>query len=875
MQSVPRLRLAAILVLVSSCGGAGDVVVPPPPPLPPNPVSIVTVAPDKAVLVPVQTVGLTAMLRDASGSPLSGRALAWASTSPVVASVDGSGIVTGTAPGTATITATSEGKAGTALIIVKEGTLLGAAGGQAVGFGGKARIVVPAQALSSNTQVTIEAVANPPADPRLVAGTAYDFGPAGTQFTVPVTLQLRYDAAALPPAAVPGQFRIARLGADGVWSPLAGGTDVSTFTVTGQTSITGTYAILEVAAPVASIDVSPDVDSVFVGGTIPFTAVMRDAYGNVLVGRPITWNSSDPAAASVSTTGILTGLAARGVVTITARSEGQSGSARVSVLARVVSVSVSPPTGQITVGATIVLGATLVDGDGAPVAGRPVAWASSNPLIASVSSTGVVTGVSLGGPVQITATSEGRVGTSLITVVRPARIAVVGSPSRTDTIEAAPLQPVVVEVRDAAGRPMAGVMVRFTGLPRPGSGFPSIFVRQLGNVPYHGFLDVDSVLTDQAGQASMRVQLDLFVGPGLLGIDVPAQGLGLTLAFVAHPGNPHRMGLVPADTALHPGASVVFTGTVLDRRGNARSDRVTLQLRGPPGGATLNTGTGLFTALAFSSDTIIATAGGLQKTGLASVVPHGSYAWSTDDIDGPRLYVSDLDGSQARLLALLDVGAGDAEPAWSNAGTEIAIAPVEPFFQIKIVSLAPVVSFINWTAAGPDRAVFPDWSPDGQYLYFTGTVGGVTAIYRIGRDGSGLQPILTCLCYRPSISPDGRSMLFQETAGGVTVARVWDLVANAYVGNPIPGYAPEWSPAGDKIALYDEVTHRVVTVNPDGSGRKILNTARFALGQEQISWSTDGVWVLVRGLTTMELMNTGSGMVIPLPGFRFQAALKP
>jgi hypothetical protein len=65
-----------------------------------------------------ETLQLAATMRDQSGITLSGRPVVWAASSASVASVGGTGLVTGLAAGSATITATSEGKTGTAVITV-------------------------------------------------------------------------------------------------------------------------------------------------------------------------------------------------------------------------------------------------------------------------------------------------------------------------------------------------------------------------------------------------------------------------------------------------------------------------------------------------------------------------------------------------------------------------------------------------------------------------------------------------------------------------------------------------------------------------------------------------------------------------------------
>src|SRR5438876_8579252 len=69
------------------------------------PVSTVAVSPASASVAVGQTVQLSATPKDASGNALAGRVVTWASTAPAVATVNGSGLVTGVAAGAATITA--------------------------------------------------------------------------------------------------------------------------------------------------------------------------------------------------------------------------------------------------------------------------------------------------------------------------------------------------------------------------------------------------------------------------------------------------------------------------------------------------------------------------------------------------------------------------------------------------------------------------------------------------------------------------------------------------------------------------------------------------------------------------------------------------
>ncbi len=81
-------------------------------------VATVTVSPDTVSLGKSMTVLLTAIPRNAQGAPVNGTVFAWASSNSAVAMVSAYGLVTAMAQGDATVTATSEGKSGSAHVSV-------------------------------------------------------------------------------------------------------------------------------------------------------------------------------------------------------------------------------------------------------------------------------------------------------------------------------------------------------------------------------------------------------------------------------------------------------------------------------------------------------------------------------------------------------------------------------------------------------------------------------------------------------------------------------------------------------------------------------------------------------------------------------------
>ena len=81
---------------------------------------------------------------------------------------------------------------------------------------------------------------------------------------------------------------------------------------------------------VASVTVTPATASVVAGSTVQLTATAQDASGNTLSGQSFSWSTGNSGVATVSSSGLVTGVAA-GTVTITAATGGKSGTATVTV----------------------------------------------------------------------------------------------------------------------------------------------------------------------------------------------------------------------------------------------------------------------------------------------------------------------------------------------------------------------------------------------------------------------------------------------------------------------------------------------------------------------------------------------------------------
>src|SRR5207249_3673999 len=400
----------------------------------------------------------------ANGNALSGRAVTWSSSNTSVANVDGSGLGTAAAAGSATITATSEGQSGTSSVTVTSpaankfvvgdrvqttdvtnirnapavsGTLVGTqpAGAQGTVVGGPVLDAAGDQAI--RWQVNFDQGADGWAAEAyltkavaVVPVSSVTVSPASATVQVGLTVQLTATPKDASGKSLSGRAvtwsssntAVASVDGNGLVTGGTSGSATITATSEGQS---GTSSITVSGVAVSSVTVTPASANLPVGQTVQLTATPKDANGNPLTGRMVTWSSSNNSVASVTSSGLVSGGAA-GSATITATSEGQSGTASITVTSvPVASVSVTPTSANVNEGKTVQLTATPKDGGGNPLTGRTITWSSSDNAVATVSSSGLVSGV-VAGSATITATSEGQSGPSAITVTPPSAGATFG-----------------------------------------------------------------------------------------------------------------------------------------------------------------------------------------------------------------------------------------------------------------------------------------------------------------------------------------------------------------------------------------------------------------------------------------------------------------
>ena len=350
-----------------------------------RPVASVSVVPGIITLASGKRTLLGTSALDDLGNSIDDKIVTWSSDNEEVATVSSTGTVSALSTGTATITASVSTK-----------------GSNGKGKTGKGQVKVV------TTAVPIATVTISPASATVITGST-------KQLTAIAKDSGGTELGGRSIAWASGNSSVATVSSSGLVTAVAPGQATISASAEGKT---GSSTITVTVPPVASLLVSPSSAELLVGKSVTLAATTLDSDGKTLTGRGISWSSSKSSIATVSSSGVVTGVAI-GSAWVVASSEGKKDSASVTVtLPPVASVSVSPSSVSLDVGGTKALTVTLKDASGNTLSGRSVTWVSSDKAVTTVSSSGVVTAVGAGSA-TMTAASEGKSGTASIAVTAP------------------------------------------------------------------------------------------------------------------------------------------------------------------------------------------------------------------------------------------------------------------------------------------------------------------------------------------------------------------------------------------------------------------------------------------------------------------------
>lgn len=464
-------------------------------------------------------------------------------------------------------------------------------------------------------------------------------------------------------------------------------------------------------------------------------------------------------------------------------------------------------------------------------------------------------------------------------------VRVVAGAGVIDTIDAQPLQALVVQVRGPGGAVASGKVVRFQSRPAVETTSPyyepAVYVCPLAAQtcgPFGGQFTTDT--TDANGHAKVLVRLGHVAGPGVVRLTVPELGFADSATFTITPGAGVAVRALAPDTALDIGATATLRGHVVDRYNNRRTEPTTISA-GPGGAVALDPATGLATAQDIGTHWLFTRYNSFVDSTRVRVVPIGRLVvWS----------------SLERVVRLVNVNGGNERTLVSNVSSDLGAFPSFDATRQRVTFHAgsefwggpPNKLIVIDTAGSPRRDVGPvigfsmiiatrqladgtvlvvgqrsaDASNPGYSLWRVATDNTITFVAAlpeleatyggadISHSGTAVAYVASTMTYPPELR------VIEVSTGSTTL-----LEAN--------GYSPRWSAQDDRVAylVSGGFGGAAVVINADGTGRRSLGSATFSPG---LGWSPDGKYIVGRtnGGDAMRLLRVSDGAEVMLL-FRF------
>jgi hypothetical protein len=446
----------------------------------------------------------------------------------------------------------------------------------------------------------------------------------------------------------------------------------------------------------------------------------------------------------------------------------------------VATVAVTPATSALVVGQTATLSATAKDASGTVIVGRTVQWASNNPSIATVSSTGVVTAVAEGVAI-VSGTVEGKVGQAQVTVSR-VPVASVRLTPLTVVLERGRTRQLTAAAVDAAGNVLDGRTVQWT-------------------------TDAPAVATVSA------TGLVQAVAEGYAGITATIDGKSASSAVTVTEPEPAEQFDLVYERRTFNGLGEIWR--LSPSTGTATTIPLMMTI---PGGAVIREATP-------SPD-------GSRVAFTMVWYPTGSTQLEGD------IYVATIDGGNVRRLTTAE--GIDDQPAWSPDGTRIAFRSIRSGHSDVWVMGANGTGQTNLTndylPATSDESG-PAWSPDGTRIAYSSDIDSYAygKLWTMRADGSGKQRLLPATVgtdvvdTEASWSPDGTKLAFRRGTNSDWDVMIVTLSTRAVTRLHMDGLQsyPSWSPDGALIAFsssHENPMSDIYTMKPDGTGLVRLTT---------------------------------------------------
>jgi Tol biopolymer transport system component len=215
--------------------------------------------------------------------------------------------------------------------------------------------------------------------------------------------------------------------------------------------------------------------------------------------------------------------------------------------------------------------------------------------------------------------------------------------------------------------------------------------------------------------------------------------------------------------------------------------------------------------------------------GNPSASPDGKSVVFSADFDGPhttpRLWVSNLDGTDQRRLPTAPSSRGDDEPVWSPDGGTIAFTSYNGT-TTDIWSISPQGQRLTQLTTNTLNNRQPIWSPDGKKIVFISDRGGSNDLWIMNADSTGVTRLTISPSQEdhPSFSPDGTTIVFSQTIGDKANLMLIDTDGTNLRPLTSPGWRdwnPSWGVTSIVFASDRDTTSehwKIWSIQPNGTG---------------------------------------------------------
>jgi trimeric autotransporter adhesin len=630
---------------------------------------------------------------------------------------------------------------------------------------------------SSSQPVTLSSINVLPATATLAPGTTKQFRATGVYSNgsmIDISDSVTWSSANGAVASIsnaPGSQGLATAAAAGTTTISA-----TSGTVTGSATLT--------TASVQSIAVTPTGFVGVVGSSQQFRATATLSNGATQdLSSLVSWSSSDPSVATISTSGILTALGT-GTVTVSATTAGITGSTSVRI-ERIVSLTVAAAntTGTATLGDTLqfVATGTLSDGTTRDVS-TLVTWSAADTQIATVASNGVATAVAP--------------GTTTITAAFPG----IASASAAITVQG----PTSITVTPPNPSAIAGATQQFNAMGT----FPDGSNRDVTRAASWSSSSTAVASISSSGLASA-------VGTGTTLITASVGGISGSTALTVKTLSSLTVSPTTPSVGVGTSAQLTATGTMSDGSTQDLTNLVTWSSGTPAIATVSNTAgsKGIVVGKAIGSATVTASFAGISKSVVVTVTQSAfpnNFALVTDS---GTSFLSVIDaGSNAVVSSILVQGA--PRGVAFDPSTRIAYVANNNNSTVSVVDLVGGKElFTIGVGAGPSGVAL---STATRRLYVSNSQAGTVSVI-----DTGSNTLLTNI--RVGTSPGGMALntannrLYVANFGSNTVS-VIDTTSNTLVGTISVGLGPV------DLAL-NPVTGLVYVVNSFSSTLSVINSA--------------------------------------------------